>query len=230
MIAKKPKWFLGASDPTGILFPLTTVYDIATLYGYNATGFQQTPMTADPRNCLSFLEGHLPLQHNSSMHASCSRYAKEYCGFDTPTVYRASENELHLSGRCLGGCMEVIKDLMLTPYEDVRGFIDRYQSDKILWYFDVYAWSAENLYRTLLQMRYAGWFRHCSGILFGRVLYSSSETGMTYARAIAMALEDIPYIYDMDIGHTLPAFTLMNGAIAHVDYKNGACTLRFERK
>lgn len=230
MIIQHPKWFLGASDPTGILFPLTTVYDIASLYGYNAAGFQQVPPSINPQNCLSFLKGQLPIQQNSSMHAKFSRYAKEYCGFDTPTLYQASANELHLSGRCIGGCIEVIKDLMLTPYEDVHGFIDRYQSDKILWYFDVYAWSAENLYRTLLQMRYAGWFHHCSGILFGRVLYPSSETGMTYAEAIMKALDDIPYIYDMDIGHTLPAFTLMNGAIAHVDYHNGACSLCFERK
>ncbi len=229
-ITEKPKWFLGASDPTGILFPLTTVYDIATLYGYNAASFQQTPPSPDPENCLSFLQGRLPVQHPSAMHAECSRYADTYRGFNTPTHYRASAEELHLSGRCIGGCIEVIKDLTATPYENVRGFIDRYRTDGILWYFDVYSWSAENLYRTLLQMRYAGWFQHCTGVLFGRVLFCSSDTGMTYFEAIREALKDIPYIYDMDIGHTLPAFTMMNGAIAHVDYNAGACSLRFERK
>ena len=32
-LAGHPKWLMGASDPTGILFPLTTMCDIATLYG-----------------------------------------------------------------------------------------------------------------------------------------------------------------------------------------------------
>ena len=34
-----PKWMVGYSDPTSILYVLTTKYDIATIYGYNAASF-----------------------------------------------------------------------------------------------------------------------------------------------------------------------------------------------
>ncbi len=35
-IKAHPKWFLGASDPTNLLFPVTCHCDIATIYGFNA--------------------------------------------------------------------------------------------------------------------------------------------------------------------------------------------------
>lgn len=34
-IQTNPKFIQGFSDPTGILFPVTTKYDIATIYGNN---------------------------------------------------------------------------------------------------------------------------------------------------------------------------------------------------
>ena len=39
IIKNKPKWIEGFSDPTGILFPITTKYDIATIYGNNFKSF-----------------------------------------------------------------------------------------------------------------------------------------------------------------------------------------------
>ena len=38
-IKKNPKWYLGASDPTNLLFVVTTMLDIATLYSCNAKSF-----------------------------------------------------------------------------------------------------------------------------------------------------------------------------------------------
>ena len=39
IIKNNPKWIEGFSDPTGILFPITTKYDIATIYGNNFKSF-----------------------------------------------------------------------------------------------------------------------------------------------------------------------------------------------
>lgn len=36
LIEKNPKWYLGASDPTNLLFPVTCKCDLATVYGFNA--------------------------------------------------------------------------------------------------------------------------------------------------------------------------------------------------
>ena len=35
LLEKNPKLVIGFSDPTGLLFPITTKYDIATIYGSN---------------------------------------------------------------------------------------------------------------------------------------------------------------------------------------------------
>lgn len=38
-ILNNPKWIMGASDPTSLLYYVTTKLDIATLYGHNAGGY-----------------------------------------------------------------------------------------------------------------------------------------------------------------------------------------------
>ena len=36
-IRQHPKWIMGLSDPTNLLFPVTTMLDIATIYGFNGS-------------------------------------------------------------------------------------------------------------------------------------------------------------------------------------------------
>ena len=38
-LTKNPKWLMGYSDPTSLLYTLTTKYDIATLYGCNGGSY-----------------------------------------------------------------------------------------------------------------------------------------------------------------------------------------------
>jgi len=53
---------------------------------------------------------------------------------------------------------------------------------------------------------------------------------MSYEEAIERALPDIPAIYDTDIGHTVPSFTMINGAIMKLRYSDGRGTVKFELK
>ena len=117
-----------------------------------------------------------------------------------------------------------------TSYEDVKGFVNRYKDDGIIWYFDIFAMTSENVYRTLLQMKSAGWFKHTKAVLFGRVLFDSSDTGMTYKEAYEMALGEYDLVMDMDIGHTSPRMTLINGAIINIESKDGKGSINFELK
>ena len=41
---KNPKWLTGASDPTGILYPYTTLCDVATIYGAKAGSYDIEPI------------------------------------------------------------------------------------------------------------------------------------------------------------------------------------------
>ncbi len=229
ILKENPKWLLGASDPTSALFCYTTKYDVATMYACNATHFSD-PTDLYVNTTLSFMKGELHTQHQSEYHAEIADFLPNYNGLDTKTKWKSNLDEIHLDGRCIGGCIDVLKDIIGTPYEDVKGFIQRYKDDGLIWYFDNFSLSADTFYRTLLQMKYAGWFTNTKAIIFGRVLFPSSDTGMSYEDALKLALPNMPYLLETDIGHTNPCFTLMNGAMLQLDYANEKGSITFDLK
>ena len=100
--------------------------------------------------------------------------------------------------------------------------------DGIIWYFDLFDMSSYNFYLTLLQFKYAGWFRYCKGVLIGRPAFPKVEDKkLDYIKAADKALGKIPHIMEMDIGHTFPNFTLINGALCKVRYKDGKGDIAF---
>ena len=114
--------------------------------------------------------------------------------------------------------------------DGTKEFIERYKEDGIIFYFDNFAMSAENFYRTLLQMKYAGYFKYTKAILIGRVCFESSETGMTYIDALENALDNIPYVFNADIGHVAPKMTMINGAMITLKTSDNTGTIEFDLK
>lgn len=226
-LKKHPKWLMGASDPTSILYPYTTLYDVATIYGANAGSFDISPLPQHLQNTLEIIKGNLIPQSNFSMYQKAFPWEVEGFQPDTPCKWESTHGDMHITARCIGGCIDGLKDLIGTPYDGTKQFLERYKEDGFIWYFDNFALSAENLYRTLLQMQYAGWFENTKAILIGRTLMESSDTGMTYADAFQSLSKDIPIIYNADIGHTMPSFTMINGAIADFTYEKGKASLKF---
>ena len=53
---------------------------------------------------------------------------------------------------------------------------------------------------------------------------------LDYIKAADKVLKDIPHICEMDIGHTAPNMTLINGALADVKYKDGKGSISFKLK
>lgn len=68
-----------------------------------------------------------------------------------------------------------------------------------------------------------GALENASGIMFGRLKNEVSYTGISLHEAISRAIknENIPILTDVDLGHTNPRITIVNGAIANVEYKEG---------
>ncbi len=239
MLKEHPKFLMGASDPTGILYPLTTVCDIATVYGNNAGSFDETVINSTGaavlpdylEKCLSILKGEDIVQEDYPMHLGTARFLAPEgpLVFDAPTVYESDTESLHVTGRCIGGCIDVLKDLIGTRFDRTESFIERYAEDGFIWYFDNFSLTSAVLYRTLLQLRYAGWIRpeNTRAVLIGRTLFETEESGMTYDDAVRMAFPDIPVIRNMDIGHTAPHFTMVNGAMTDLDWEGGHVKLRF---
>ena len=224
-LAENPKWMIGYSDPTSLLYVLTTKYDVATLYGANAGSFDLEELPEWLMAPLEVLQGKSIVQKSQKY---CDpQFRKGPAVYETENHWKSFSGDLSVTGRCIGGCLDSLKDLFGTPYDGTKQFIERYQSEILIWYFDVFAMSAENVYRTLLQMKSMGAFRSQDVVIAGRVLFPSSETGMTYEDAFKMAL-DCPVIMEADIGHTYPRMVMINGAVAQVSVKGTQGSIAFD--
>ena len=100
-------------------------------------------------------------------------------------------------------------------------------SESVIFYFDVFSKSAEEFYLTLEQMRQAGWFQYCRGIIVGRVCFPMCfNEDFSYQKALKRFSKDLPIIFNADIGHVPPKMTIINGSIAHITCKDGKGTLK----
>jgi muramoyltetrapeptide carboxypeptidase LdcA involved in peptidoglycan recycling len=143
-------------------------------------------------------------------------YENEDGNFNIVNDWITFGKAIDCSGRLIGGCIDVLKDIIGTKYDKTLSFIEKYKYDRIIWYFDVYSLESEVLYRTLLQFKDAGWFKYTDLIVIGKVCVPSSETGFTYEEAVNKALSEYKVIYKFDVGHVKPSMTMINGMKAHI--------------
>lgn len=221
---RDPKWIQGYSDPTSLLYAVTTTRDIATIYGANAGGFDTERLHPWQQYSLDLLGGKVALQH------SFDAYERKWDDDPAPkTVYwETPHGKVNVQGRLIGGCMECLSTILGTRFDGTASFIDRYAADGILWYFDVFSMKAEEVYLALWHMREAGWFRHAVGVIFGRVCFPATMLGMTYREAAVRALPDLPLVMEADVGHIPPRMTLINGSLATLKAAEGRGTLTME--
>lgn len=227
----KPKWLMGYSDTSVLLLALTLKTGIATAHGTNLIdlrGEYCDPTTAHWETVLSTKEGSSVTQHSSP------HYQKEWNhDIPSPTVFHLTEptvwkaagkQDVKVNGRLLGGCIDVIRHLIGTPYGNVADFREKHlKNEPTLWYFENCELNTADLRRSLVQMKLAGWFDHASGILFGRSA-SNTPVGDYTIEDVYQELSDelqIPIVYDIDCGHQPPQVTFINGAYGEVEVTGG---------
>lgn len=229
------KWILGYSDVSLLLLAMTLTTGIATAHGTNLVdlrGEYSDDTTAMWQSVLSLKKGESILQHSSN------QYQKEW-QFDNPTPYvfnftektkwqTTSDHRVNIQGRLLGGCIDTIRHLIGTKFGNVQSFQETHiQGESIVWFFENCELSTTDLRRSLVQMKLAGWFTNCSGMMFGRSAANTSVGNYTIEdvyQELSKELQ-IPIIYDMDCGHVPPQITLINGAYAEIDSYNGKGTI-----
>jgi peptidase U61 LD-carboxypeptidase A len=209
-VKKNVKWIQGQSDITPLLFYITTKLDIATIYSFNIKSFgdDELPETMI-QNCINFLNGKTPKQIEYGYKIDDEKIAQSW---------ECITNDREFKGRIIGGCLDSLKDIIGTKYDYVKEFIKKYIKDGIIWYFDVAEMTNEDILRTMWQIKNAGWFTGCKGILFGRIENEINYTGTTLKDAICYNLFDlnVPIFINADIGHTDPVHTLINGSIVKI--------------
>ena len=229
--AQNPKWVQGYSDPTGLLFPLTTKLDLATVYGLNASGFGNGGDHIAVQNALDLLEGKLIRQQSFPLYAPFTgdRATDGRYVLSKPTAWLAPGGAFSTEGRLIGGCLDVMSILQGTPFEDAAGFARRHEAEGLIWYFDIFAMQTEQVFYALWSMKQAGWFIGANAFLFGRVAFPGSQGLLAdYEAAVRRALGEVPFVLNADIGHVSPCFTLINGAMARISVSGGTGSLEME--
>lgn len=208
------KWVQGQSDITPLLFYITTKFDIATIYSFNAKTYGDDYLPVQMiKNNIDILKGKLPKQ---------IEYGFKIDGGKIKQPWECITFEQEFSGRIIGGCLDSLKDIIGTKYDFVKKFIQKYKNDGIVWYFDVAEMTNEDILRTMWQLKNAGWFNGCTGMLFGRIENEINYTGTSLKDAINYNLKDlnIPILINTDIGHTDPVHTIVNGSIVKIARNN----------
>lgn len=226
------KWIMGFSDISLLLLVITLRTGVATAHGPSfgdLRGKVTDQTTAMWQTVLSTASGQSVVQRSSL------NYHQEVEGaepspflfhLNTRTQWKTvSGDAVSLRGRLLGGCIDIIRHIIGTPYGDVRHFQEAFiHQEPVIWYLEYCELNTVDLRRSLVQMKLAGWFENCSGVMFGRSGTNTPIDNYMEEDAYKELSEELqlPVVYDLDYGHVPPQMTLINGAYAEVNVAGGA--------
>lgn len=228
----EPKWFMGYSDNTNLIYPLVTLCDTAAIYGPCAAAFGMEPWHVSMQDAYELLTGQkreaesYPLWEKESLkdkenplqpyHVTEPLALKVYEKGQLISEPQAAGTELAVSGRLLGGCMDCLVNLLGTKYDGTANFCEKYREDGILWFLEACDLNVMSIRRAMWQMEQAGWFKYVKGFLFGRALNGEPMMGLDACQAVlaVAAKYQVPVIMDLDIGHLPPMMPLVVGSIA----------------
>ncbi len=229
------KWVRGYSDITGLLFYLTTHYNIATIECDNLSNYAMEPLHKSllkPFEAVSNKE--IFIQENYDMWQSEENENDTSYQFNLNQKSKCKElsglNDVHFTGRLIGGCLDVLSIYRGTRWDNVSNWINQFKNEGIIWHLENCGYNAADVYRLLWEMREQEWFKYVKGFLIGRTYSAQNVEDFTYFDALqkGIGILNVPVIYDLDIGHQLPQWTLINGSFATVDFTNGKCILKQE--
>jgi len=220
LVENNLKWFCGYSDPTNIAFVITSKYDVATLYGFNAKSFTSDTLYPCYQNFFNIIKGNLIIQESFEKFESSKSWDSYDYNLDKDVRYESLKSkEIDLQGRLIGGCFDVICNLIGTKFDNVQKFSEKYAEDGLIWFFDVYSSSASDFYLRMLQMKFAGYFNNTKLVIIGRVLFKNDSSDQDFINLLKDKF-DFEIIFNFDLGHTAQTMTFINGAMARVKYQN----------
>lgn len=225
-----PKWVCGYSDISTLIFVMTIKYDIATIHGSNLLNMGYKSIHESDIRAFDAMANPRIIQHNAPFWGSYSGWDinTEIYSLTNENKWKSLNGDSHqFSGRMIGGCMDTLCNLIGTRFAPVDQFIDKYKNDGFIWTLESCEMTAAEIYRTLWQMRECGWFKYCTGLIYGRPDGYADVRNFTLLDAFLDGIGslNIPVIYNADIGHIPPQMQIINGAIGNVVYDNGNVTV-----
>lgn len=228
-----PKWLQGYSDITGIGFLFNTILDIPTMYFQTVKDYAMEPLHKSLIDALKIESGEEIIQESFELYEKPFSFDEDSKEKNPCAPYNLTEKvewknicggkKINIKGRSLGGCLDCIQNFIGTKYDNVKSYIERHKKDGIIWFLEAFEMSTPGLLRLLWQMKNAGYFKNCNGIIFGRPLFIRNDYDITFNETVKDVLGDlnIPIICDADIGHVSPQLAIVNGAILEITSENG---------
>ncbi|MDN5717420.1 MAG: LD-carboxypeptidase [Janibacter sp.] len=221
----EPCWYVGFSDITTTMLPLTLRTGWATLHGSN---LMDTPYTPAP-GLLHWLDVAMSDGGELTQTAATHKRAMGWDDYaadpeiDTMTLTEPTQwSLLHgdsasFAGPLVGGCLEVLSPLAGTPFADVWAWA-QVQDEAPVLLLETAEGNAFETARLLHGLRLAGWFERCAGVLIGRTPGPDTES-LTQHEAVRDALGglDVPVVLDVDFGHQQPMMPLVLGVSTRVE-------------
>jgi muramoyltetrapeptide carboxypeptidase len=237
-----PKWLTGFSDVSTLQLPLLLCSGWASVHGPNL--MELVPAQTDETTAAFWRVIGSKSGENGIVQSSTKSYQKSPLvdwseGPDSafnltePTKCRrldGSSEPISMRGRLVGGCLDTISRLAGSCYGNVSNFSARLPADEhTLLFLENAELEPCEVARAIVSLKLAGWLDRASGVLIGRndgpdtVTDQSSE----YLASLHVALDGLglPVLYDLDIGHRPPQWSLWQGAMACVDFANDGVTL-----
>lgn len=226
-----PKWVQGFSDISLLLYYLTTNFNIATAHcaSFHTYGMNQLDETllktikileeCEKSEQLSIQKYQIESKHKEKGNELATFNLTEKVEYKN--LYNRRQDEI--KGRIIGGCIDVLVQLTGTKFDNTINFCNQFKEEGMLWYLENCELTLQSLYRTLFQMKNSGWFENAKGFIIGRTYSKETVEDFTYEDVLHKIFDDfnVPVIYDVDIGHLPPQWTMINGSLGEFEYDNG---------
>ena len=230
----EPKWYMGYSDNTNMIFPMASLYGVPGIYGPCAGGFGK-PWEDTENDAFALLEGTSLTVHGYDKFERpdwdegmedvdpLAKYVltepkilRNYVP-DGKTLVPSGES-ITMEGLLLGGCLDVLENLSGTRFDGTKELVR--QGVPILWVIEACDLNPMSIRRTMWHLKMQGWFDTAAGFLIGRPLASFEQEmmGVNAYNAVTDVIAEIgvPVIMDADIGHVAPMMPLIIGSQAKV--------------
>jgi len=254
-----PKWYMGYSDNTNFTFTLTTMCDVASIYGPCANEYGMTPLHQSLKDAESIFtasetgdvrtyefsgygswerdggrdEEHPYAPYNLTEKTVLHSFIGDGNPLDRDPDKRNEPDSISMKGRLLGGCLDCLVNLCGTEFDHVGQFNERYASDGVLWFMESCDLNVFSIRRAVWELEKAGWFDEASGFVIGRPLhFNESMMGLDQYMAVydILSRHRVPILMDADIGHLSPMVPLITGSLAEVSATGDEWKVRMSLK
>lgn len=231
------KFYMGFSDNTNLTYTLTTICDLATIYGPCAGQFC-FPLKYDTKDAFKLFTGKTkvtsgyPVFRKGSYDEFREKYPYKREPFDTKKITEvvSKDGYFNVNGILLGGCIDCLVNLCGTKYDKTVEYIEKYKDKGYIWFLECCDFNPLDLERALFHLKEAGWFKYAKGFIFGRPYhYDEVLLNTSFKKAIANIMKGIklPYLLDADLGHLSPSMPIITGAYANVQFKRSNMVVKY---